>query len=97
MQLADYTKPRGRQAELCRAIGAHASDFSNWVTLKDGKPKRPVPAAMCVAIERATGGCVMVEEMRPDLSWVRIKDKAWPHTKGRPALDMARAESSEAA
>ena len=89
MQLADYTKPRGRQVQLCRAIGAFASDLSFWVN-----KIRPIPEARCVDIERATDGAVTVEEMRPDVAWVRIKDKAWPHPKGRPAVDFARADSA---
>ena len=32
------------------------------------------------------GDCTC-EAMRPDVSWVRIKDKDWPHPKGRPLVD----------
>jgi DNA-binding transcriptional regulator YdaS (Cro superfamily) len=89
MLLADYTKQRGRQSQLCQAIGAHASDLSFWVN-----KIRPVPEARCVDIERATGGAVTVEEIRPDVPWARIKDKAWPHPKGRPTVDFARTEAA---
>lgn len=92
MQLADYTKQRGRQAALCRDIGAFASDVTNWV-----KGNRPVPEARCADIERVSGGQVTVEELRPDIAWVRIKDKTWPHPKGRPLVDVSRTEASEAA
>lgn len=40
-----------------------------------------------VVVERQSQGAVSVEDMCPGVKWVRIKDKAWPHPKGRPLLD----------
>ena len=33
------------------------------------KGARPVPAELCPAIERATGGAVRCEDLRPDVDW----------------------------
>jgi DNA-binding transcriptional regulator YdaS (Cro superfamily) len=46
-----------------------------------------VPEDRCPAIEYATEGAVTCDELRPDVSWVRVKDKDWPHPKGRPLVD----------
>jgi hypothetical protein len=27
--------------------------------------------------------------LRPDVTWVRVKDKKWPHKGGRPLMDVA--------
>ena len=92
MRLSDYLEPRGRQAALCRDISAHASDVSTWAA-----GERKVPPNRCADIERATDGSVTVEELRPDIAWVRLKDKAWRwHPKGRPAIDVAAAEPEKA-
>ena len=53
---------------------------------------RQVPPEHCAAIERACEGKVRCEELRPDLDWLRVPDKAWPwHRKGRPVLDVSKA------
>ena len=31
----------------------------------------------------------MVEELRPDVHWIRVPDPDWPHPQGRPAIDVA--------
>lgn len=49
---------------------------------------RRVPPDRCPAIERATGGQVTVDELRPDVRWVRVPDPTWPHPDGRPAIDV---------
>lgn len=46
---------------------------------------RLVPVDKCPPIEKATG--VTVESLRPDLNWVRVKDREWP--LGKPLLDVA--------
>jgi hypothetical protein len=52
--------------------------------------KRGVPPARCPALERATEGRFRVEQIRPDVSWRRVADAAWPwHPDGRPLLDVA--------
>ncbi len=87
MDLSNYLETSGvSQSELCRLIVAHAPDLSRW---RDGT--RPVPQDRCPAIEKATGGAVTCEELRPDLTWSRIPDKSWPNKNGRPVLDFAKA------
>lgn len=52
---------------------------------------RQVPPEHCAALERATGGQVTCDELRPDLAWARIRDRAWPwHPAGRPALNVVK-------
>lgn len=89
MLLAEYIKnqDRGTQARMAEAIKAHAPDVSNWVN----DPARQIPPAKCVAIERFTSGTVTVEELRPDLRWVRVRRKLWPHPSGYPTLDVSEA------
>lgn len=74
----------GGQAELARAIGAKSQDIWNWA-----RGGRPVPRDRCPAIERATGGKVVCEELRTDIAWVRVPDPDWPHPEGRPCIDIA--------
>lgn len=55
---------------------------------------RRVPGDKCALIERAAKGAVTVEELRPDLAWLRVKDPAWPHPKGRPCIDVGMTETA---
>lgn len=51
-----------------------------------------VPADRAPMVEQRTaslGELIEVEALCPDRHWQRIKDKAWPHPKGRPLLDVA--------
>ncbi|MGV3679794.1 MAG: transcriptional regulator [Acidovorax sp.] len=86
MNLTDYLQqqPRGAHARLAADIGAHRPDLSDWIT-----GARKVPSHRCSAIESASGGQVTVEELRPDLRWIRIPDAAWPVPAGRPLVDTA--------
>lgn len=69
MNLSDYlSQERGRQAALCKAIGAHAPDMCKWAS-----GERPIPVTYGAAIESASGGLVTRQEMFPD-EWQRI----WP-------------------
>lgn len=52
---------RGRAVALSRVIGVPSSFVSNWVTGKKG-----IPLERCTAIERATGGAVTRQDLRPD-------------------------------
>lgn len=92
MNLKDYLsqKPRGTSAALAKAIGAHAPDFSNWVS-----GERPIPVHFCVRIEKETLGEVPVEELL-EARWIRIPDRHWPHIAGRPLVDVSRETLSEA-
>ena len=46
--------------------------------------------------ERALGGLVTAEQLRPDVRWVRIPDESWPHPAGRPLIDVAAPAAEEA-
>ena len=83
MTLNDWLEAQelGARRRLAEAVGAHAADMSFWAN-----GTRAVPAHRCLAIERATAGEVTAEELRPDLTWVRVADEAWPH--GKPVLDV---------
>lgn len=86
MRLSEYIgETRGALSALCGVIGAHSPDVSRWAS-----STRPVPPDRCPAIERATGGKVTCEELRPDVRWQRVPDPAWPHPAGRPCIDVAR-------
>ena len=68
-------------ADLCRIS---APSVTNW-------KRRGIPFIRCAAIERATEGKWVCEQLRPDVSWCRIADPLWPwHPSGRPALDLTR-------
>lgn len=85
MQLRDYIKDRhGAIAALARETGSHAPDVSRWAS-----GVRPVPPERCPALEKATGGQVPANELRPDIRWVRVPDSSWPHPEGRPCIDVA--------
>ncbi|MCA9180769.1 MAG: helix-turn-helix domain-containing protein [Planctomycetales bacterium] len=59
----------GSQAELARRIGVSTPQVNEWT-----KGQRPIPPTRCERIERATGGAVTCEELRPDLMWTRDQD-----------------------
>lgn len=50
---------------------------------------RKIPEQRCPSIERATGGSVACEVLRPDVRWQRVADPDWPHPQGRPCIDVA--------
>jgi DNA-binding transcriptional regulator YdaS (Cro superfamily) len=54
----------GAAALLAKHIGVHPVLVSQW---RNGS--RQVPAARCPDIERATGGAVRCEDLRPDVDW----------------------------
>lgn len=77
-------------AQLRERIGAQSdAQIRQW---QHGYAERKPSYENAVAIERATRGAVSVEDLRPDAAWTRVKDKTWPHPKGRPVLDFALAE-----
>lgn len=72
------------QSELAARVGVTPAAVTQWIS-----GHRRVPEARCPAIERATKGLVTCEQLRPDVSWIRIPDPAWPwHPAGRPLLDL---------
>ena len=75
----------GSQSKLADSIGGTPQLVNNWVR-RGGY----VPEEHCPDIERSLSGAVTCEDLRPDIAWVRIPDKTWPHPKGRPLVDHAR-------
>lgn len=92
----------GSAAQLARLIDVKPPTISQWdkgfdevtgklrdlAMLRPASPWRPVPEKRCPAIEWATEGKVTVESLRPDISWVRVPDAAWPNSAGRPCIDV---------
>jgi len=54
----------GSQTAIAALCGVSKGAVSQW---KD--KDRRVPAEFCPLIERATGGAVRCEELRPDVAW----------------------------
>ncbi|MBI3157617.1 MAG: helix-turn-helix domain-containing protein [Burkholderiales bacterium] len=71
----------GGPTAVARMLGIKPPSVIGW----GGRP----PADRCPSIERATDGRVTVEQLRPDVRWVRVADPSWPHPAGRPCLDVA--------
>lgn len=59
--------------------------------------RRKLPAEHAPAIERATGGEITADALRPDVCWVRVPDPSWPHPDGRPCIDVAASADEGAA
>ena len=91
MDLKTYVSAEhGAQTRLAKQINAQPQLVWQWAN-----GVKPVPADRCASIERASGGQVPCEVMRPDLIWVRVPDAEWVwHTEGRPLLDLAADKSA---
>ena len=63
----------GSQAALASALGVKQPTVSEWLT-----GDRQVPAERCPEIERATGGAVRCEELRPDVAWDVLREQSAP-------------------
>lgn len=69
MTLDDYLKdPRRRAADFARGLGVSQVQLSQWRT-----GARQVPAEHCPKIEKATGGTVTCEILRPDVDWAYLR------------------------
>lgn len=68
MKLSEYLEPRGRVNELAGQISVPAALVSQWKTCT-----RVVPAERCIEIERASGGAVRCEDLRPDVDWAYLR------------------------
>ena len=80
-----------RAADSCGGASALAAKINVSPQVVSNWRARGVPAAQCPLIEKATGGAVTCDELRPDLSWGRLPDLEWHyHPQGRPVLDVAR-------
>ena len=79
VQRLDAVQRLGGPAAVARMTGLKSPTVHGW---------KQIPAGHCPVIERALGGAVTVEEMRPDVQWHRVKDKSWPNPAGRPLIDV---------
>jgi DNA-binding transcriptional regulator YdaS (Cro superfamily) len=77
------SQDRGCAARAADHLGVPPALITQWC-----KGIRPAPADRAVAIELLTEAAVTCEEMRPDVLWVRMRDRKWPHPKGRPLVDL---------
>lgn len=68
MDLKTYLDQRGSNRDLARAVGLSDVIVSQWKT-----GARQVPAERCPAIEKATGGIVRCEDLRPDVDWAYLR------------------------
>lgn len=71
----------GGPTAVARIVGLSVPTVHGW---------KRVPEKHCPDIELAKHGEVTVEELRPDIRWVRVKDRSWPNPKGRPVVDYAK-------
>jgi DNA-binding transcriptional regulator YdaS (Cro superfamily) len=67
----------GAAAALARAIGGSSTGISLWAN-----GKRLTPIERCLPIERATGGRVRAEDLRPDVDWSRGRRRAQKKASG---------------
>lgn len=70
MKLNAYLEKPGSctAADLAKKIGVSPVLVSQWRT-----ESRPVPVERCPAIDRATGGEVRCEDLRPDVDWAYLR------------------------
>lgn len=57
----------GTQSALASEIDVIPQTLNNWIA------RGRVPADYCPDIERATGGKVRCEELRPDVNWAYLR------------------------
>lgn len=89
MNLAEYVdQAPGRQTAIALSIGCQPQLVWQW-----SRGVRRVPAERCPEIERATGGAVRCEELRPDVAWDVLRMQAGhdpdPAKKRRPTTEQA--------
>ena len=75
MKLFDYIQTT-TQSALAKQVGVSQGMVHQWVT-----GIRPVSLDKCIAIERATGGAVTCEELRPDFDWSYLADRITKSTE----------------
>ena len=62
----------GSQAALAAELGVKQGHVSMW------RHRGNLPAEYCPAIERATKGVVRCEQLRPDVDWSVLLQRACP-------------------
>lgn len=61
----------GNIATLARHLHVTPPTVHQWIS-----GVRPIPAERCPQIERATGGAVRCEDLRPDVDWAVLRSSA---------------------
>lgn len=61
----------GGVSALARKICVSVPTVSQWVS-----GARPIPAERCIEIDKATGGAVRCEDLRPDVDWAYLRQSA---------------------
>lgn len=69
MSLNQAISHLGGQTALAHAVKVKQQQVWNWINRSGGR----VPAEHCPAIERATGGAVRCEDLRPDVEWAVLR------------------------
>jgi len=77
----DVITELGGPTAVARMLGIKGPSVIGW--------RGRIPMERCPAIERASDGRYTAEALRPDVTWVRVSDPAWPHPMGRPCIDVA--------
>lgn len=93
MDLNTYFERPGAESmvDFAQGIDANPDQVRQW---RHGYMGRRPGQETCLVIERATEGLVTCEELRDDITWRRVKDKAWPwHPAGKPLVDALPAEA----
>lgn len=60
----------GSQVRLAELLGVTPAAVSQWLS-----GLRPVPIKRCPEIEKATGGMVRCEDLRPDVDWSVLRGR----------------------
>lgn len=82
MNLHDYISSGAMsQSELARKLGVSPVLVHQWK--KRGPEGRQVPAERCPEIEKATGGAVRCEDLRPDVDWAYLRSTCKPQELSR--------------
>jgi DNA-binding transcriptional regulator YdaS (Cro superfamily) len=69
----------GGQSATARALSTSERKLAQaniWNWLNSKNPDQMPPAEYCPAIERATGGLVRCEDLRPDVDWAVLRGGA---------------------
>lgn len=79
----------GGQAEMSRKLCVSSPTVNQWVM-----GVRPIPAERCPAIEKATGGVVTCEDLRPDVDWNYLRSTSLPQPGDKGASHVLQSNST---
>lgn len=74
----------GGQAAIAELLG-YADRRGVWPWFNT---ERRFPAEHCPAIEKATGGAVRCEELRPDVAWDVLRAQSTPQPEGQGVANV---------